>query len=41
MAAADLAVQLRMQSRGFRGALPKVDAVLAKRGLAEFHGPAD
>ncbi|HEX2215871.1 MAG TPA: M3 family metallopeptidase [Xanthobacteraceae bacterium] len=27
--------------RLFRGALPKVDAVLAKRGLAEFVGPAD
>lgn len=27
--------------RLFRGAMPKVDAVLAKRGLAEFHGAAD
>jgi peptidyl-dipeptidase Dcp len=27
--------------RLFRGAVPKVDAVLAKRGLAEFLGPAD
>ena len=25
----------------FRGSMPKVDAVLAKRGLAEFTGPAD
>ena len=27
--------------RLFRGAMPKVDGVLAKRGLAEFAGPAD